>query len=384
MKWWRRWSTTARWSSLRRFVNYSDRSHSDLSDNQPHSSPPLTKADLASPLYNKGLRLVKLPLLLLFLTIAIISACSSTGIKYYSKILTPKPPLTPCRVVQHAMGEACVPNNPKRVVTISYPVLAQVLSLGIKPIASTGLGDREFGATYLNPQNYPALSNRVKDIKNIGNQTALNLEKILQLKPDLILDGVGVTSPLLSQIAPTVSIASEYADLYVNWKEAFNVTAKILGKEAEAQEAWSHYTRRIEQLKLALGSRYQNQTISIAITFQQNIFIYVKNSFAGSILDDLGLQRPSAQNVSKDYGRIDSISEENLNLIDGDILFLLGGDNSTREAFERLQKRPLWQTLTAVQNKKVYFVYAWTWNGINLLDADAVIDDLYKYLVNTP
>ena len=279
------------------------------------------------------------------------------------------------------MGEACVPTTPKRVVTISYPILAHALTLGVKPIASTSLEVMELRSTHLDPQNYLALNKRVEGIRNIGDYRTINLEKILQLKPDLIIDGIKVTNPFLAQIAPTVSIASTYADLYANWKEAFNSTAKILGREAEAQEALDHYAQRVKQLKLVLGSRYQNQTISIVAGFGQNMSVYLKNSFAGSILDDLGLKRPPVQNVSRGYGRIDSISEEKLNLIDGDILFFLGGNNPSGDVFRWLQKRPLWQTLTAVQNKKVYLVNSLTWNGINPLDANAVLDDLEKYLV---
>ncbi|NDJ19763.1 ABC transporter substrate-binding protein [Myxacorys almedinensis] len=277
------------------------------------------------------------------------------------------------------MGQTCVPNNPKRVVTISYEILVRALALGIKPIGSTG---EEWNETHLSSQYYPYLGNKVGGIKYVGFSRNVNLEKILLLKPDLILawEDAGKIYPLLSQIAPTLIIPTNDLD----WKEGFNITAELLNKEQKAQEVWNHYYQRIDRLKTAFGNRYQNQRISIVTAVGETAYIFVKNSFAGSILEDLGLQRPLAQNVSVPDGVIPSISEERLDLIDADILFFMGGDNRNGEDFARFQKRPFWQTLTAVQQKKVYPVEYVPWIGDGPLAADAVIDDLYRYLVNTP
>lgn len=45
-----------------------------------------------------------------------------------------------CRMIQHTMGETCVPKNPKRVAPISHNTLGNALTLGIKLIA-TGVID---------------------------------------------------------------------------------------------------------------------------------------------------------------------------------------------------------------------------------------------------
>lgn len=48
-----------------------------------------------------------------------------------------------------------------------------------------------------------------------------------------------------------------------------------------------------------------------------------------------------------------------------------------------LLKKPLWRKLEAVQPQQVFPVDGWTWVVANPLAANAVIDDFYKYLVNT-
>ena len=111
---------------------------------------------------------------------------------------------------------------------------------------------------------------------------------------------------------------------------------------------------------------------------------YTVNSFSGSILSDLGLQRPQSQAVSKPNGTIEAISEERLELIDGDFLFLLTFSDRDRQMLDELLNKPLWKKLKAVQNVQVYPVDGFTWSVANPLAANAIIDDLYKYLVNTP
>lgn len=134
-----------------------------------------------------------------------------------------------------------------------------------------------------------------------------------------------------------------------------------------------------------MGNRYQDKVISLIGAFGINsINAYTKNSFSGSILDTLELKLPLLQNVITSNGAIYNISEERLEQLDGDILFFLVFGNYSTESFEKLRQRPLWKTLKAAQKGQVYLVDGDTWGGSSLLAADAIIDDLYKYLVNTP
>ncbi|MCL6753063.1 iron-siderophore ABC transporter substrate-binding protein [Nostoc sp. CCCryo 231-06] len=279
------------------------------------------------------------------------------------------------------MGETCVPNHPKRVITTSPVILGHTLALGVKPIASSAFLDGELTTSYLSYQTY--LGNKAERIKQIGTRSEPNLERILLLKPDLILslEETKTFYPLLSQIAPTVMFPLK--DIRINWKERFNSIAKVLGKQAEAQQAWNHYYQRVEELKIALSNRYQDKTISVVGAYGNSIFSYAKDSFSASILNDLGLQRPPTQNFVIPDGIINNISEEKLEKIDGDILFVLNFDRR-RKDIEELQQKPIWKTLRSVQQRQVHLVDGWAWDGLNLLAADAVIDDLYKSLVNTP
>ncbi len=304
---------------------------------------------------------------ILVLAITLVSACNNTVVDH-SKTQTP------CRVVQHAMGETCVPNNPQRLIALSRFTLANALVLGVKPVGSTS--DYKFP---------PYLKDQIVGIDEVGGMYEPNLEKILLLKPDLILglEFVRSSYPLLSQIRPAV--LGKWDGGTSSWQEHFDFVAEVLGKQDTAKKAWERYYQKIEQLKTDLNNRYQNAEISVLeIGGDGGIYIDETDSFASSILNDAGLQRLKTQ-----VGMLPSklISEEKLKEIDSDIIFAFISNYSfseSRQAFEALQQKPLWKKLKAVQNGQVYAVDREVWIGSNFFAADLVIDDLYKYLVNTP
>jgi len=85
-----------------------------------------------------------------------------------------------CHVVQHAMGQVCVPNDPKRIVVLDGFTLSHALLLGSKPIGSTTL-------SLLGSQFPVYLQDKTDGIESIGTEEQPSLEKILSLKPDLII-----------------------------------------------------------------------------------------------------------------------------------------------------------------------------------------------------
>ncbi|MEO0490591.1 MAG: iron-siderophore ABC transporter substrate-binding protein, partial [Cyanobacteria bacterium J06659_2] len=139
--------------------------------------------------------------------------------------------------------------------------------------------------------------------------------------------------------------------------------------------------QRIEELREALGDRYQDIEISVLRICCNRLASDVKNSFSGIILDDVGLNRPMSQ--GEEENGLVFFSEESLIDMDGDILFaIVDEDKDSRVVFEQLQNSPLWHQLKAVQQEKVYPLILATWRGGNPLAANAVIDDLFRHLVD--
>ena len=309
--------------------------------------------------------------LLVSLTIFLISACNRKAYDSLPNIYKTTASSS-CHQVQQAMEEICIPTNPQSLVTLSLVTAAIALDLKIKPVGSTNFYQTEPGY----------LKEKMKGIKLLGRSQP-NLEKLLLIKPDLILGWESTGREIqsqLSKIAPTILLDYQGAP---SWREHFNSVAEVLGKKDAAQQAWNHYYQRVEELKRALGDSYKHKKISFIHLGVRGIESDVKNSFAGSILNDIELERPEAQNVVAPYGII-NISHEELNKADGDILFVATWTNNYKQVLKQLQQKPLWKNLRAVQENHVYFVDFPAWTGSNLLAANAVINELFKYLVNTP
>lgn len=278
--------------------------------------------------------------------------------------------LADCHTVKHIMGDVCVPPMSQRLVTLDEPTIGDVLTLGVQPIG-TSLYDEL--ADYLVKKS--------SNIEFLGDSDAPNLEKIYQLQPDLIVGIEFVVEPIfqqLSQIAPTA--VGRWIGL-PSWREHFNFVAHVLGKEEKAKAIWDSYNRRIEKLKAAMGD-LQDLEISLAYTYDgEKITMDAENSFAGSILADLGLRQTKSQ--SKVNNGIIPLSEERISDIDADILFIGVFKEESEKILAKLQLKPLWNQLQVVQNKRVYLVDVSIWRGGNPMAANLVIDDLNKYLLDS-
>ena len=303
---------------------------------------------------------------LTILTIVLFSACANN----ISQNLTSSAELLPsqCRIVKHLMGETCVPNNPQRIIAASESTLEAALILGLKPIGTT---------TYSQQSDY--LRERFESTASVGmDSRLLSLEKILTIKPDLILatDDYGEQQELydrLSQIAPTV-IGKWWDGKNIRWKECFKLFAQAFGKTSEAEEIVNAYNQRIAELQQQMGDRLPNTVISIIAIRPDRIRLFGKTKLISStILEDIGFPRPLSQEEGMD------ISLESIGDADGDIIFLMVPDPEA-QLYQQVMNHPLWKQLNAVQAGKVYQVENSYWGGSGYIAANLVLDDLFKYL----
>lgn len=281
------------------------------------------------------------------------------------------------RLVQHAMGDTLVAAHPQRVVTLDGSGLENALTVKVKPVGTVLNGDIDSPPAHLKDQ--------LSGIERIGTIAQPSLEKILTLKPDLILSITGVSDriyPQLTQIAPTVLAPFAEGD---SWKESFTIHAEALGQSELAEQWMQHYQERLATFQQQMGSRLETLEVSVIRLYPEGPSLYLPDSFAGKILQEAGLSRPSSQ---RSTGGQRSISQELLSQADGDVLFLWISDDDFADtvqntAVERLKSDPLWSQLKAVQQNKVYEVPGY-WLGFGPIAANAVVDDLFKYLLEEP
>ncbi|ESA33730.1 periplasmic binding protein [Leptolyngbya sp. Heron Island J] len=285
-------------------------------------------------------------------------------------------PAKSVRLVQHLMGETQVPVNPQRVVTLDGVHLSNALALGIQPVGSAAWIAVDLG-TGLEPIE-PYLRDRSQEVTFLGYIEA-DLEKILLLKPDLIL-GNRMHEAIydqLSQIAPTV--LHDFDD----WKDIVRFSGDVFGKPQAAEKLVNNYYQRTQTLRQKLrqktGEHASNLQVSVIRPVSNGARLLYRGSFSGTVLEDVGLSRPSEQDKE---GTNVPVSFELIPHMDGDVIFVITYMNDDdADIVNQLKNQPLWSQLEAVKQGNVYPVDGVHWYGWDIVRANIILDDLFKYLL---
>jgi len=267
--------------------------------------------------------------------------------------------------VQTMNGEIDIPINPKRIVAEEY--IATLIVLNIKPIGAPGL----------TLENY-YLKDALKGVTSIGTYGKPSTEKIIGLKPDLIITGNGDNYEALSKIAPTVVIPyGELKDAH----EELTYFGQLLGKEQEAKEWLAQYDQKIADAKAQVDAIIPaDASFSIIEDAGKKLYVYGDNFGRGGqpVYQALGRKPPAKfanEIMEKQWAEI---SEEMLSEYAGDYI-ILTADTRTLEDFK---KDPIWSSLPAVKNDHLYIwpeERSWYYDPTAVL---AQVEELTKWLTS--
>jgi iron complex transport system substrate-binding protein len=310
------------------------------------------------------------PFLLMAFLFLLITNCARPSIEQ-NVIATQQPVVvSECRMVKHRLGETCVPLNPQRIVALDIPaILDSLLSLGIRPVGMTV--DNWGGERY-----FPAvLPEKVAGIESVSKEEAPSLERILMLKPDLILmpDYYTQQYKQLSTIAPTVLI--DIYNVKANIKENFQYIAKLVGQEDKAKEVLNQYQKRIEEFQKRLGKRLGGQEVSVIGYYAGNFWVGPSSASHFQVLKEIGLPIKSVL-LEKDEWSTFSI--EVISQYDADILFIVDNPNASTVY---LSQQPLISSLEAVKNGQAYIVDPKVWDFYGPIGMNLFLDNLSEYLL---
>jgi iron complex transport system substrate-binding protein len=268
------------------------------------------------------------------------------------------------RTIRHAMGTATINGTPKRVVVLDTGELDSAVALNVKPVGA---------AEAIAGEGLPAyLGDAVKDIKLVGASEQPSVKAITALRPDLILSSKVRHEAIydqLARVAPTVF--SE--EVGVTWKENFALHAEALGRSDDAKRLQAEYDEKARELRAALGDKRAGTAVSVVRSVGDEVRIYLKANFLGTILADAGLPRPKAQDKDE-FSQ--TATPERIPDLDGDLMILsrFGDDH---RLLKRLQENRQWEQLDVVKADRVFEVPDDLWFlGIGNFAARKVLDDL--------
>ncbi|WP_078379064.1 ABC transporter substrate-binding protein [Sutcliffiella halmapala] len=276
--------------------------------------------------------------------------------------------------VEHAMGTATIEGTPKKVVILTNEGTEALLAMGITPVGAV--------QSWLGDPWYEHIADQMEGVEVVGTESAVNLEVIAALQPDLIIGNKIRQEDVYEQlnaIAPTVFAEA----LRGNWKENFELYAKALNKVEEGEKVIAEYDARIKGISEELGDKLEQEVSMVRFT-AGDVRIYHKDSFSGVILEQLGFARPESQDVD-DFAEMNT-TKERIPAMDGDILFHFSyetGDGEASKVKEEWLKDPLFQNLEVVKAGNVHEVSDPIWNTAGgVLAANMMLDDIEKFFLD--
>ncbi|MBB4918578.1 ABC transporter substrate-binding protein [Streptosporangium saharense] len=276
------------------------------------------------------------------------------------------------RTVKHAMGETTIPARPVRVVALDQSFVDAVLTLDTDVVGFTtyrAIDDKL--PDYLTP-----VLGHAKDAVSVGTLEQPSLERIIALKPDLIVSAKVRHEALydkLSKIAPTVFSETTGAI----WKDNLRLVGKVLGREDLAESRLRAYQDRAAAIGASIGKKENGMpTVSVArFAGEPTVRLYVENSYSGLVLKDVGFTRPKDQPTTTETIAVD-ISQENISQLDADHIFVAAyPDPGVAPIRKKFEANPLWDRLRGTKHDVADVVWM---TAVGIQGAHAILDDVAK------
>lgn len=283
---------------------------------------------------------------------------------------------TGTREFEHAFGVATIPTAPQRVVALTPYAFDAAIDVGVIPVASVS----NVGSL---------LEGRLADVETVLDPSEPDLEAVIAADPDLVLILASEGEPLparaleLESIAPVVAFDFESS---AQWKEIFLFFADALNKADEGTQILAEYDARVAELRESFGGQVETTEVRVVrVSAGEGVRIYLRDSFPGTVLDDVGFARPEGEPAE---GFAVDLSLERLGEIDADHIFVWSfsatpeGAEDNQEYFENeILDTPLWEQLGAVSEDYVYIVGDY-WIGAGVAQATQMLEDLFTHLVD--
>lgn len=263
-----------------------------------------------------------------------------------------------------------------RVISLFQGATDSAVALGVIPVAVVD--------SWIEKPMYHYLRPALQGIAHVGLETQPSLEDIVLLRPSLIVASRfrhQAIAPLLGQIAPLVMLDEVYA-----FKTTLNTMAEALNRTQIARQLLERWQQRVAGLQVRLARHFLSAwpvTVSVIEVREDHIRSYLPESFAGSILSELGFAwQPAAQRAGGTSLKL--TNKESLPVVDADVFFVMLRSNRPiiKAAYQKLLQHPLWQAMAAPRRQQVWEVdpVAWSLSG-GILAANLMLDEIEKHVI---
>jgi iron complex transport system substrate-binding protein len=254
--------------------------------------------------------------------------------------------------IDSAYENVTLEKAPERIVVLGSTYLDILTSLDVQPIAVTSdaySDEQDFLKTF--PWLEGAYTGEY-DSKFLTAEYKISPEAVSVHKPDLI---VGHSAQIdekiyeqLSQIAPTyVEDLTTYVKDGRGWADTAADLAALTGKTDEAKSLISDVEEEMAVARQTLPGLQGKTHLQIGYTPGGNLLVWANNL----LLSGLGM--PAADNVAQETQSKATLSLENLDQLQSDVLMIAASDEKARA---ELEADPRFAQLPASQNGAVVYI----------------------------
>ena len=271
------------------------------------------------------------------------------------------------KTIVHDFGTTELKKAPKRIVILDN-LYGEILEpLDLTPVGATTEqeGSQEFSTLF--KKHY-----KDADVVSVGWQKTPDLEKIKELKPDLILMTVEQEDLYedLSEIAPTVGYRIN-TDENWDYHETSLKVAEIFDKRDEMKDALDRMDAKEAVFAENVKAKFGDQKLMYLRVTDNEIRYYAYGHF-GYLYDTYKFNRAQTFNPEDMYQVIDIDKLKDLN---PDLLIVQADSQELLD--NKLKNSPVWTSLKAVQNNKVIYAdYSTYMLGFGIVSQEAIMKQI--------
>jgi iron complex transport system substrate-binding protein len=284
----------------------------------------------------------------------------------------PVDPGPPEREVRHAAGTTQVRADPQRIVVLAGDQLDALCALGLQSrIVAAALPDGS--------SSQPSyLGTVVHDVPGVGIRSAPDLEGIRAAAPDLILGSQALTPEAfgaLSEIAPTVFTGPPGPA----WQDSLRTVGAATGRLDAANGLIDGFERDADKTGADNdATHFQASVVQLTDTTMR---VYGADTFPGSVLGAVGVDRPAAQRFTDrpyiEIGISDTDDAPDFRIADGDIVYISFASPSAKDRAPAVLESDAWKKLSANRDNRVFAVNNEVWQtGEGIVAARGILADL--------
>nr|WP_138503607.1 ABC transporter substrate-binding protein [Nostoc sp. PA-18-2419] len=224
-------------------------------------------------------------------------------VEYYKhyKVVTIKNPWQNAKTTfKYALVQCGTPTpkgfNQAQVITVPINSIVSLSTTHLPHLAKLGVVDKLIGISNSKQVNTREVVERIKagKVTQVGNNANVDIEKLLELNPDLVTTfGTGDSQTdnyaKLTEAGLKVGINAEYMeDTPLGRSEWLKFTALFFNKEEQAEKIFQEITHKYEQVSQKVKSVKNRPTVFVGFNFKGTWFMPGGKSYVAKYLADAG------------------------------------------------------------------------------------------------